>query len=326
MDNETLIRFMSLGERLKCNMRHSWTSSGRKESVAEHTYRLLLFAWLVKEEFEEVDMDRLYQLCLFHDLGEAVTGDIPCFEKKQTDERKETKALEQIAEMLPGEYQKELNSIFKEVTESITKESKLLHALDKMEAVIQHNEAPIETWLPLEYELQLIYGVEAAEAFPYLRQLREAIRNQTNEKIRKEQVLQNKTMDRFTVSTDREKIEIPKLVNLMYQTSWAKGRKEEEIIKAMQQSKVYGVYEVEQGMVGYARVVTDETTIFYLCDVVIDEKYRGFGAGSLLVDKIIEDYKTIYGILHTEDAEMFYESYGFKRYERTHEMIMTRDI
>ena len=80
MDSRTLLDFLSLAEKLKCNTRHSWTSTGRRESVAEHTFRLLVFAWLVKEEFLECDMDRVMELCLFHDIGEAVTGDIPAFE------------------------------------------------------------------------------------------------------------------------------------------------------------------------------------------------------------------------------------------------------
>ncbi|MEI3220445.1 MAG: HD domain-containing protein [Lachnoclostridium sp.] len=50
MDSRTLLDFLSLAEKLKCNTRHSWTSTGRRESVAEHTFRLLVFAWLVKEK------------------------------------------------------------------------------------------------------------------------------------------------------------------------------------------------------------------------------------------------------------------------------------
>ena len=83
MDTRTLLDFMNLAEKLKCRLRHSWTSDGRQESVAEHTFRLCMFAWLVRDEIEGVDMDRVMQLCLFHDIGEAVTGDIPAFEKNR---------------------------------------------------------------------------------------------------------------------------------------------------------------------------------------------------------------------------------------------------
>ena len=66
-------------------MRHSRTAENRRESVAEHTYRLCVFAWLVKEEFPDCDMDKVMRMSLFHDLGEAVTGDIPAFVKTDSD-------------------------------------------------------------------------------------------------------------------------------------------------------------------------------------------------------------------------------------------------
>ena len=70
---------MAVAERLKCSLRHSWTSSGRQESVAEHSWRLALLAALVSDAFPGLDRERLLLLCLFHDIGEAFTGDIPAF-------------------------------------------------------------------------------------------------------------------------------------------------------------------------------------------------------------------------------------------------------
>ena len=100
MEERKLLEFLSLAEKLKCNTRHSWTSSGRRESVAEHTYRLMVFAWLVKDEFPDYDMNRVMELCLFHDLGEAVTGDIPAFVKTEADEKTEEESLMEITGML----------------------------------------------------------------------------------------------------------------------------------------------------------------------------------------------------------------------------------
>ncbi len=183
MDVRTLLDFMGLAEKLKCNTRHSWTSDGRRESVAEHTCRLCMFAWLVKDEFPGLNMDHVMRLCLFHDLGEAVTGDIPCFEKKDCHREAEDEGIKKAASMLPEEYEKELLEMFRELDENKTEEAKLVHALDKMEAVIQHNEASIDTWLPLEYDLQLQYGQEQAKAFPYLAELRKAVEEDTRNKI-----------------------------------------------------------------------------------------------------------------------------------------------
>ena len=175
MEEETLLQFLDLAEKLKCHTRHSWTSSGRQESVAEHVYRLLVFAWLVREEFPDYDMNRVMELALFHDMGEALTGDIPAFEKDKEDEKKEEQAQEKIAGMLPEPYRERLADIFREVEKKETKESRLLAALDKLEALIQHNEADLSTWLPLEYDLQLTYGQEQTKSIPYMKKLRESV-------------------------------------------------------------------------------------------------------------------------------------------------------
>ena len=186
MDEKTLLSFLHLAEKLKCNTRHSFTSSGRHESVAEHTYRLLVFAWLVRDEFPELDMGRVMELALFHDIGEAVTGDIPAFEKTGEDERTEEEALEQIASFLPGKRGEELRGIFREMAQKTTPEARLLNAMDKLEALIQHNEADISTWLPLEYKLQLTYGEKETRDIPYMAALRERVNRDSVEKIKKE--------------------------------------------------------------------------------------------------------------------------------------------
>ena len=193
MEEQKLLEFLSLAEKLKCNTRHSWTSNGRQESVAEHTYRLMVFAWLVKDEFPDYDMNRVMQLCLFHDLGEAVTGDVPAFIKTEDDEKTEEDALMQITSMLPEERKAELAGLFREVLQKETKESKLVQALDKLEAVIQHNEAAIDTWLPLEYNLQFNYGQEQTKGIPYMKKLRERVFRETLEKISRESHFVEKT-------------------------------------------------------------------------------------------------------------------------------------
>lgn len=324
MDADTLLKFMNLAEKLKCNTRHSFTSSGRRESVAEHTYRLMVFAWLVKEEFPDYDASRVLELCLFHDLGEAVTGDIPSFEKKEEDKRVEEQALTQIAQMLPSPQREELRGIFKEVLEKKTEESRLVQALDKMEAVIQHNEADISTWLPLEYKLQLTYGQEQAEGLSYMQLLRARVRKDTLDKIEREGNENSEKQTGYSVSSSPERISLKRVCELMKQTHWAKERTKEEIKKAMEHSKAYGVFDAQDYMAGYARVVTDFTTTFYLCDVIIDEAYRGRGLGRLLLDKIMEDMGHLHGILHTDTAAGLYETYGFEAKTSDEDILMEK--
>jgi GNAT superfamily N-acetyltransferase len=66
---------------------------------------------------------------------------------------------------------------------------------------------------------------------------------------------------------------------------------------------------------GFARVVTDYGVLYYLCDVVVDENYRGQGLGKVLVEAIIEHEKLadLLGLLATKDAHSLYEKFGFQR-------------
>lgn len=183
MDIQAYLNFLSIAEKLKCNTRHSYTSSGRPESVAEHSWRLALMAYLIRDEFPEVNIDRVIQMCLFHDMGEAVTGDIPCFEKTREDETVEDRAVASLLEQLPMPYRQTVEQLFLEMQELKTPEAKLYKALDKLEALIQHNEADISTWIPLEYELQMTYGTEECDFSEYLRKLRDVVREDSALKI-----------------------------------------------------------------------------------------------------------------------------------------------
>lgn len=316
MDNRTLLEFMAVAEKLKCQVRHSWTSTGRRESVAEHTYRLCVFAWLVRREFPECDMDRVMEMCLFHDLGEAVHGDVPCFLKNAQDNEKEADVIEQIASILPEKEREELKELFSELEDNHTQEAKIVHALDKMEALIQHNEASIDTWLLLEYDLQMTYGQDQVKFSPYLQALRKMIERDSVDKISKAEKntkqIESRNSDGFYISKDPEKIDKRRVVELLHQSEWAKERPESMIFKAMENSVSYGVFDKYDFMVGYARIITDHVTTFYLMDVIIDEKYRHQGLGTILMDAIMADVGDLWGILHTEDAQEFYARYGFK--------------
>ena len=89
MQPKQLIDFLAVIEKLKCNTRHSWTTSGRRESVAEHSWRLAVLALLCEDEYPDLDINRVIRMCLIHDLGEALTGDVPSFEKTEQNEMSE---------------------------------------------------------------------------------------------------------------------------------------------------------------------------------------------------------------------------------------------
>lgn len=183
MEPRTFLDFLHVLEQLKCNTRHSWTSTGRHETVAAHTWRLAVMALLLREQLPGVDMDKVLRMCLIHDFGEAVTGDIPAFDKTQADEEAEVQAVAGMLEPLPAPLRGELGVLFAEMDALATPEARVYKALDKLEAVIQHNEAPLDTWTPLEYQLNLDYGEENAAEFPWLKELRAEMRLDTEEKI-----------------------------------------------------------------------------------------------------------------------------------------------
>lgn len=186
MKPQELLRLMKIAENLKNNTRHSWTSTGRHESVAEHSFRLCFMALFLKDEFPDADMDKVIRMCIVHDIGEAFTGDIPTFEKTGEDEKKEEDVVKCFTESLSEPYRTELGELFEEMNALESIEAKIYKALDKMEAVIQHNEADISTWLPLEYELQINYGEKEVVFSPYMRELKMAANEETRRKIEEE--------------------------------------------------------------------------------------------------------------------------------------------
>ena len=186
MEIGALLQALHVAEQLKNNTRHSWTSDGRHESVAEHSWRVTLMAYFVKDEYPDLDMNRVLLMCLIHDLGEAFTGDIPAFVKTEADEERESALLSQWVSSLPEPFLEEMDELYREMDAQETAEARLYKALDRMETIIQHNEAPISTWLPLEYEKNLVYGKEQCAFSPYTSALQERVKNDCLEKIRRE--------------------------------------------------------------------------------------------------------------------------------------------
>ena len=183
MEARKLLDALHVAERLKDATRHCYTSGGRHESVAEHSWRMTLMAYFVSDEFPELDMNKVIKICLIHDLGEAFTGDIPTFWKSSTDEQKEETLLFDWTASLPEPFAGEMTALYREMAARETPEAKLYKALDNLEAVIQHNESDISTWLPLEYSLNMTYGDDKVAFSGYLTELREEIRRDTREKI-----------------------------------------------------------------------------------------------------------------------------------------------
>ena len=183
MNPTELLSALHTAERLKDTTRHCCTSRRRPESVAGHSWRIALMAYWMRDEFPEADMDKVIRMCLIHDLGECFTGDIPSFLKTDADTEREDALLARWVSSLPAPYCAEMAALYAEMDALETEEAKLYKALDKLEAVIQHNEAPLSTWLPRERALNLTYADENVAFSPYLTALRKAIRAETEKKL-----------------------------------------------------------------------------------------------------------------------------------------------
>jgi len=183
MQPRKLIDFLNIIEKLKCNTRHSWTSSGRQESVAEHCWRTAVMALLIADEFPEVNIEKVVKMCLIHDFGEAITGDIPAFLKTEQDEKNEVLANTDLLSLLPDSIASSFAELFDRISKLDTPEAKVFKALDNLEALISHNEAPIDTWIPREYSDNLTYGTENVAFSEYMKKLKEEINLDSRNKI-----------------------------------------------------------------------------------------------------------------------------------------------
>ena len=183
MEPGKLLETLAVAGRLKEVPRHCVMAGGRRESVAEHCWRAALMAYFLREEFPEADMDRVIAMCLIPDLGEAFTGEIPASRKTAEDEQEEERRLYDWIETLPQPYAGEMLALYGEMAALQTTEAKIYKAIDNMETVIQHNESPLESWLPEEYPLNLTYGTDKAAFSAYLTALRAAVREETERKI-----------------------------------------------------------------------------------------------------------------------------------------------
>lgn len=163
MDIQSVLGVLRLAERLKFELRHSYTSSGRQESVAEHTWRMSLMAILIRPLLKrEVDMEKLLKMIIIHDLVEAEAKDVPVTHILRNPSLKlqkienEKRAIENLRLNLRNSNGQEIYDLWHEFEAKETYEAKLANAFDKLEVQLQHNEADIGTWEEIEYEISFM--------------------------------------------------------------------------------------------------------------------------------------------------------------------------
>ena len=117
------------------------------------------------------------------------------------------------------------------------------------------------------------------------------------------------------ISAEKTKLDIDLIHSYLSERSyWAKGRARQEVEISIENSLCFGIYNEQDQMVGFARVVTDRIIFAYLMDVFILEEYRGRGLGKMLMNNIMKssELKQIKKwLLATADAQGLYQKYGF---------------
>jgi putative hydrolases of HD superfamily len=156
----SILKVLTLAERLKFELRHSYTSAGRQESVAEHTWRMSLMAVLIEPLLKQkIDTARLLKMIILHDLVEAEASDISALDVLRNPEikiqkiEKEKRAIENLRSALKETNGQEIYDLFYEFENKETYESKVANALDKLEVQLQHNHADFTTWEEIEYDM-----------------------------------------------------------------------------------------------------------------------------------------------------------------------------
>lgn len=177
-----IVAFLRAAERLKTVTRSGWTSIGLQESVAEHTWRLCLMAMVLYGQDSSIDMARLLKMCLIHDLGEAIGGDVPA-PSQSADTPKSAQERDDLLELtreLPMSLQDEIVRLWDEYEAAGSREAKIAKGLDKLETILQHTQGRNPP--DFDYAFNLTYGKKYTAADPVLAAFRAILDEETSDR------------------------------------------------------------------------------------------------------------------------------------------------
>jgi len=182
---EGVLEFLRQAEGLKSTLRSAYTSEGAQETVAEHTWRLCLMALVLHPEFPDIDFARLVKICIVHDLGEIIGGDIPAIEQAEMTEDKsaqERRDLLTLLEPLPERVRAEITVLWDEYEAAASPEARLAKALDKLETILQHTQG--DNPPGFDYRFNLDYGREHTTGPELIATIRRLLDEETERRAR----------------------------------------------------------------------------------------------------------------------------------------------
>jgi putative hydrolases of HD superfamily len=180
-DALALLQFIRDAEKLKNVYRSAWTSGGQPESTAAHTWRLCLMVVVLEPHLPEVDIGKLLKMCIIHDLGEAISGDIPAIYQSSSAPKaeQERKDLLTLLQPLPTATQHAILALWDEYEKAASPEARVAKALDKLETLLQHNQGANPP--DFDYIFNLDYGKRFTDAVPLATLLRAIVDEETRQ-------------------------------------------------------------------------------------------------------------------------------------------------
>jgi putative hydrolase of HD superfamily len=184
-DVDGLLDFLRATEKLKVTRRSAYTSDGEPESVAEHSWRVCMMALALQSELRDVNLGKLLAMCVVHDLGEAIGGDVPAPEQARrlaadptaTKSAAEREDLLTLLAPLPEPVRASIVALWDEYEAAKSPGARVAKALDKLETILQHTQGKNPT--DFDYRFNLGYGRAFTADRPIIVRLRELLDRET---------------------------------------------------------------------------------------------------------------------------------------------------
>lgn len=188
MNSKQILQFLHEVEKLKQELRHSWLSNWRQESVAEHSWRLWFMVILLASKLDQkIDIEKALKISVIHDLNEAYVWDVPAFASNHSQQGKdEMDNIIKLKERFNSPVMDEIYDLWLDYENCNSIEAKFVKSLDKLEVRIQHNEAEISTWNDVEYPRSLFAADKYCDFDSFIKEFNELVKEESRLKIAKE--------------------------------------------------------------------------------------------------------------------------------------------
>lgn len=136
-------------------------------------------AMVFEDEFKDLNMLKVLKLCVIHDLGEAINGDVPAVHLQQFPNKSEQERADmlQLTESLDASMKGSILALWEEYEAGNTPEAKAVKAMDKLETILQHTQG--QNPPDFDYKFNLTYGNQYTSSDPLFRAMRGIIDKDT---------------------------------------------------------------------------------------------------------------------------------------------------